>query len=112
MIKEGSLVAAMLVLFAIPAAQAQVSIDTSKITCQQYVTSKVANPRDLGIWVSGYFHGKAGNAVVDVEVLKTRAEKLRKFCQTNPRTPLLEAAEALFGGKQGATDRARSAASR
>jgi acid stress chaperone HdeB len=112
MIKPRLLLAAMLVCFTIPAAQAQFLLDTSKVTCQQYVTSKMVNPRDIAIWVSGYFHGKAGNAILDIEELKSRAEKLRKFCQTNPQKPLLEAAEALFGGKQGATDRARSAASR
>jgi acid stress chaperone HdeB len=112
MIKPRLLVATIPVFFTVPVAQAQVSIDTSKITCQQYVTSKVASPRDLAIWVSGYFHGKADNAVVDVEELKGRAEKLRKFCQTNPKKPLLEAAEALFGGKQSVTDPTRSAASR
>jgi len=112
MIKPGLSVAAMLVFFTIPAAQAQFLLDTSKMTCQQYVTSKVVNPRDLAIWVSGYFHGKAGNAILDIEELKSRAEKVRKFCQTNPQKTLLEAAEELFGGKQGSRAPARSAASR
>jgi len=111
MIKPRLLVAAMLVSCTIPAAQAQFLLDTSKVTCQQYVTSKMVNPRDIAIWVSGYFHGKAGNAILDIEELKGRAEKLRKFCQTNPQKPLLEAAEELFGGKQGSTGRAQSTAS-
>jgi HdeA/HdeB family len=68
------------------------------------------NPRDVAIWVNGYFHGESGKAIVDIEELKTRAEKLRKFCQTNPQKLLLEAAEALFGDKQGSTGRPRSAA--
>ena len=112
MMKPRLLVAAMLIFFTIPAARAQILLDTSKLTCQQYVTSKVVNPRDVAIWMSGYFHGKTGDAMLDIEQLKTRAEKLRKFCLTNPQKPLLEAAETLFGGKQGSIDRARSAASR
>lgn len=111
MIKPTLLVAATLVCFTIPAAQAQFLIDTSKVTCQQYVTTKMVNSRDIAIWVSGYFHGKAGNAILDVEELKSRAEKLRKFCQTNPQKLLLEGAEDLFGGKHGSIDHARSAAS-
>ena len=50
--------ASVAVAVAIPGAvQAQMTLDVSKITCQQYVQHKVGNPRTLAAWLSGYFHG-------------------------------------------------------
>src|SRR5262249_37731085 len=43
-----------LVAFAVLPARAQVTIDVSKITCQQYVLFTVADPRDIAMWLSGY----------------------------------------------------------
>ena len=44
----------------VPAARAQVTIDVSKITCNQLVDREVGDPRDIAIWLSGYYHGKRG----------------------------------------------------
>jgi hypothetical protein len=40
-----------------PIAKAQTTIDAEKITCRQFVTVDVADPNQIGIWPSGYFHG-------------------------------------------------------
>jgi acid stress chaperone HdeB len=44
-------------LLALPAAQAQVTIDVSKITCEQLLNSKIAAPRIIAIWLSGFYNG-------------------------------------------------------
>jgi hypothetical protein len=36
----------------------QVSIDVSKITCDQFAQGKVGLPRTTAIWLNGYYHGK------------------------------------------------------
>ena len=36
-------------------ARAQVMVDVSKITCDQFVTYKIVNPEYLAIWLSGYY---------------------------------------------------------
>jgi len=41
--------------------QAQVTVDAAKITCRQYLTGKIATPRSVANWLSGYFHGERGD---------------------------------------------------
>ena len=36
-------------------AQAQVTVDVTKITCDQYVHHKVATPDQIAAWISGYW---------------------------------------------------------
>jgi hypothetical protein len=55
----------LLGLLAVPAAQAQVTLDVAKITCEQLLQNKVAAPRILGAWLSGYYNGKRNNTVLN-----------------------------------------------
>ena len=50
----------LLMFLAAPAARAQVTIEVSKITCEEYLSFSVADPRDINIWLSGYYAGKRG----------------------------------------------------
>jgi HdeA/HdeB family len=52
------------VAFAASPAGAQVTIDVSKITCEQYILYTVANPHDIAVWLSGYYNGKRNNTVI------------------------------------------------
>ena len=62
MLKRAPIFAGLL-LSAISPLNAQVSIDVAKITCQQFATSKVANPDRIALWLNGYFHGKRGDMI-------------------------------------------------
>jgi len=44
--------------------RAQVTLDLSKVTCEQYVGYKITDPKNISIWLSGYFNGKRGNTIV------------------------------------------------
>ncbi len=46
-------------------AHAQVTIDVSKITCEQYILYSVADPKDIAMWLSGYYNAKRNNTVID-----------------------------------------------
>src|SRR5262245_31384676 len=48
-------------------AHAQVTIDASKVTCDQFVHAKVGAPRTVAAWLSGFYQGKRDNAVIDKE---------------------------------------------
>jgi acid stress chaperone HdeB len=61
-------------------ASAQVTIDVSKITCNQYLQFTVADPRDIAIWLSGYYHGKDGSTVLQVQEFKQNVDKLKSAC--------------------------------
>jgi acid stress chaperone HdeB len=80
----------------VPAAQAQVTLDISKITCEQYNAYKVTNPQNIAIWVNGYYHGKRGDVTLETQRLVENARKLRDYCRRNRQTLVLEAVETLF----------------
>lgn len=77
-------------------ASAQVTIDVGKITCNQFALYKVSDPDTIAVWLHGFYSGKRGNTVVDVEKLKANAKKLRDYCLENPDTNLLDAVDALM----------------
>ena len=59
----------VLALVAVPVVQAQVTIDLSKITCEQYIGYKIINPDTIAMWLSGYYNGQRGNTLIDTETL-------------------------------------------
>lgn len=77
-------------------ASAQVTIDVGKITCNQFALYKVSDPDTIAVWLHGYYSGKRGNTVVEVEKLKANAKKLRDYCLENPDANLLDAVESLM----------------
>jgi len=76
----------VLPLQAASSARAQVTLDVSKITCDQYTGYKVTNPQNIAIWVSGYYHGKRGSTTLDTQGLVANARKLQTYCGRNPQT--------------------------
>jgi len=53
------LTSALFLFVQITAPQAQVSVDVSKITCEQVLMEKLAwTEREVELWLSGYYHGK------------------------------------------------------
>src|SRR5262245_63026093 len=60
-VRCAALVIAVGLIFAletVPAARAQVTIDVSKITCDQWIGYKLTRPENIAMWLSGYYHGK------------------------------------------------------
>jgi len=91
------LLALPLIALAILPARAQVTIDVSKITCEQYVLFTVADPRDIAMWLSGYFNSKANNTVLDTQKFRDHARQVMDYCQQNFKTPVMEAAQKVLG---------------
>jgi len=92
------MVAAAGALFALQA-RAQVTIDLSKVTCDQYVGYKITNPQNISIWLSGYFNAKRGNTIIDTQGFDADTKKLRDYCFRNPATPVMQATEIVFNIK-------------
>jgi acid stress chaperone HdeB len=78
-------------------ANAQVTLDVSKITCWQFATYKVTNPQFISVWVSGYFHGKAGDTMIDPPTVVANASKMQEYCTKNPDVPFMKAVETVLG---------------
>ena len=87
-----------IVFLAAPAARAQVTIEVSKITCEQYLAFSVADPRDINIWLNGYYHGKQGSTTFDPQQLRETADKLKTEClvQANSRLPVMQVIQRII----------------
>jgi acid stress chaperone HdeB len=79
------------------AAQGQVTIDVAKISCEQFRSYAITDPNNIALWVSGYYNGKRGNTVVNVQVFKENLEKVKDFCVTNPKVTVMQAVEEILG---------------
>ena len=78
-----------------PAAQAQVQIDVSRITCRQYLAYSVADPKDITIWLSGYLHGKRNSTILETQELKDTYDKLKDLCYSSYETPVMQMIEKI-----------------
>jgi hypothetical protein len=81
-----------------PRASAQVMVDLSKMTCDQFVKYKVADPKLIAAWLNGYFHGKRDDTMVDTQKLDADADAVEKFCFKNPDALLIQSVESIIGG--------------
>lgn len=79
--------------------QAQVTIDATKITCDQFVHSKVGSPRTIAAWLSGFYHGKHDNRIIDLQNFEANLSKLEQFCyqERNFKLPVMQAVEQVIG---------------
>lgn len=91
--------ALLLGLLSIPLAQAQVTIDVSKISCEQFVLYQVVNSDYVAVWLDGYYSSKRNNTLVDPQALKDKINKVRDYCRTNLKTTIMEAVENMAAGK-------------
>jgi hypothetical protein len=80
-----------------PVAQAQVTLDVSKLTCGQLLSYKMTTSEKITMWLSGYHNGKSGNTSLDTHGLIANAKKLRTYCVRNHQTLVMEAVETVLG---------------
>jgi acid stress chaperone HdeB len=98
MIRLVGIVSALIfALGAVPATRAQVMLDVSKITCEQFAGYKITTPENVAIWLSGYYHGKRGNTVVDMQKLLADTKTMERYCLQNPQTLVMNAVETVLG---------------
>ena len=113
------LVLSSIVLAAV-SARAQVSIDFSKITCDEYVHDKIPTSDFISFsavgslplearsmlsrwlianWLSGYYHAKRNNWIVDSEGFENNVNKLNNYCydEKNFKVPIMEAIVRVVG---------------
>jgi hypothetical protein len=82
-----------------PASQGQTTVDVSKITCDQFVHSKIATPLHLAAWLSGYYNAKRNNRIVDLQALEENMTKVQNYCfdEKNFKVPVMKAVESVLG---------------
>jgi acid stress chaperone HdeB len=87
----------ILTVFVVSAAQAQITVEVSKITCEEFASYKITDPEKIAIWLSGYYHGKQGNTSLDRVQLNKNTKKLEEYCLQNGEILVMQAFEKLFG---------------
>ena len=70
-------------------------VDMSKLTCKEVGAMPAAQTIGVAMWVNGYVHGKAGNAMVDSEQAHANAAKVAAACKKNPDATVADVIEAL-----------------
>jgi hypothetical protein len=114
------IVTGLVLSFATVSTQAQVSIDVSKINCDEYVHDKIPTSdftsfsavRSLSLearsmlsrllianWLSGYYHAKHNSWIIDPESFENNVNKLNNYCydEKNFKVPIMEAVERVLG---------------
>ena len=88
-----------LIAFATASAQAQVIVDVSKITCDQYLHAKITTPNLLAAWMSGYYNAKRNNKVIDLGTLEDNVSKVQNYCydEKNFKVPIMTAIQRVLG---------------
>ncbi len=82
-------------------AQAQVTIDVSKITCDEFVKYEIADPKQIAAWISGYNHGIHNNPIVDQQKVLQTTNKVEQYCFEHPDALVMKAVDELLGGGEG-----------
>ena len=77
--------------------QAQVTLDVSKITCDQFTLYKITDPQNIAIWLSGYYHGQRNTTTIDTQQLAGNLQKIKDYCNLRPQETVMKAVESVFG---------------
>src|SRR6516162_11227707 len=75
------LTSALLMFVQIPTPQAQVTVDVVKITCEQLLMQGL----------SGYYHGKHDNTIVEPGAIERDGDKLNQYCFEHGETTVVDA---------------------
>jgi acid stress chaperone HdeB len=92
---------ALVAIFALAAsrsAHAQMTVDVTKINCDQFVHHKISEPRLIAAWLSGY-NAKRNNRVIDLQTFEENMSKVTNYCsdEKNFKVPVMKAVEQVLG---------------
>jgi hypothetical protein len=97
MSKTALVILALALLVGPSTARAQVAVDVSKITCSQFVEYKIADPKDIIIWMNGYHHGLHPSLILDTQSLLENTKKIEEYCFKHPDLLVMKAVEEVVG---------------
>jgi acid stress chaperone HdeB len=84
-----------LALMGLHTAQAQVTIDITKITCNEFLAGQLTDSRSLAIWLNGYLNGARGKTLIDP--LTVGENNLIDYCISHNNMLVLDAAQNVAG---------------
>jgi acid stress chaperone HdeB len=94
------LTSALFLFVQIPTMQAQVTVDVVKITCEQLEMQALPwTSRDIVLWLSGYYHGKHDNTIIEPDAIKRDENNLNTYCFEHGETTVMDALKNMGVGK-------------
>jgi hypothetical protein len=84
--------------FAPSLGQAQVMIDMTAVTCEEFLKMPPEQEGNFAAWMSGYYNQKTSSTVVDLDALVKNIENVKTWCASNPK-------ESVMAGLQRAVDK-------
>jgi hypothetical protein len=73
------------------------AVDLSAISCRQFLELPKDTAAAITMWLDGHLTDEEDPAVLDLDRIKAKAERLAAFCAQNPQTGLMAAAEDVMG---------------
>jgi hypothetical protein len=83
----------LLVIVMAQMAHAQVTVDVTKITCEQF---NVLQKQDsVAVWLGGYYHGVSRDPVIELNKFENNVKELRAACRRaeNFKQPVMQIIE-------------------
>jgi hypothetical protein len=94
------LISTALAICVLPAAAtAQVVINMSAFTCDQYLAMSPTMSRDFSSWMSGYFSNQTGRRVVDILAHRRNIELVKAWCQSHPQVSVMAAMQSVIASQ-------------
>jgi acid stress chaperone HdeB len=87
----------LFVFVQITAPQAQVTVDVSKIMCEQLLMENLAPSKYVVLWLSGYYNGKRNNTIIEPESMDKNEEKVDFYCNQHRETTVMDAVKNVLG---------------
>jgi len=97
-VKARLLLTSVLFVFAfVPAPRAQVTVDVSKITCDQILMEKPVPAKYVVLWLSGYYNGKRNNTIIEPEAMDQNEQKVDFYCNFHREMTVMDAVKNVLG---------------
>jgi hypothetical protein len=74
--------------------RAQTTIEVDTITCQ-FLSFRVADPVQIAIWLSGYYHGLKHDPKLEVQKLQANYGRLKSECFSKQNAILMDVIKKL-----------------
>jgi hypothetical protein len=91
------LTSALFVFAQVTASQAQVTVDVSKITCEQFLLENPWPSKYVVFWLNGYYNGKRNNTIIEPEAMDEREDKVESYCNQHREMTVADAVKNVLG---------------
>jgi len=91
--------AVILALATPAAAEDNMVVDMSKLTCSELSRLGFQDFAGITMWLSGYYNAGIRNTTIDLDRFAQAAKTVKDYCASTPRATVMSAAERALGIK-------------